>query len=535
MTADGLLGADGAEGLHPLQLSFAAYLNYGRNPLVWYYEADNTYEPIIGQQLTLDLVASAGVWERVDLSMALPVVLVQKGPARALLAGVELAGAGVGDLRITPRITLLRQRSYGIGLAVIPELTFPTGDERRFLGNGDLSFRPRVVADMPLVLLPVRLIAGLGYSLRKDVVAGDADLGDEIPLQDEWLFHLGGVVDLSDLVGLPVSAMVEFAGATAAGDPFSFEGLNALEGLLGARYRLFDDWLITAGVAAGLTRGLGTASYRFILGGAWAPQPPDRDQDGIPDFADDCPDDPEDYDRFEDSDGCPDADNDGDGILDRDDQCPNEKEDFNRREDDDGCPEAPRQDTDRDGVLDQNDECPREPEDLDGYEDFDGCPDEDHDHDGVLDYQDECPDEKETINGIDDEDGCPDEGEGVTEYVESVRIQIKESIHFESGKSTIKQKSKAILDQVALQILAHPEIQRLRIEGHTDSIGDEEQNLSLSQNRADAVRRYLIEKGVPERKLEASGYGETMPIASNATAAGRAINRRVEFLILQTR
>jgi len=533
MTVDGLLGADGAEGLYPWQLSVAATLTYSRNPLVWYYESEGTYEPIIGQQLVLDVVASAGLWDLVDLSLAVPIILLQKGPNGASLAGDTLAGAGVGDLRLTPRIALIRERSYGFGLAVVPEITFPTGISTRLFGDPSVAFRPRVVGTVPLLSFPVRFVGSLGYNWRKNGTAGDQATGDELELQDEWLFHIGGIVDFADM-GVPIAAIIELAGATAATDPFAANGLSSLEVLVGARSRWLDDWVFTLGVAGGLTRGIGTASYRLIFGGAWAPLPPDRDGDGIPDFSDDCPDEPEDYDQFEDIDGCPDFDNDEDGIPDEVDQCPNQKEDFNRIDDEDGCPDSTGQDQDGDGILDKDDECPDEAEDHDGYEDFDGCPDNDHDHDGVPDDADECPDEKETINGVDDDDGCPDEGEGATEYVDSVRIEIKESIHFQSSKSTIKDKSKPILDQVALQILAHPEIDMIRIEGHTDSLGDEEDNLYLSQDRADSVRRYLLDKGVAKKRLEARGYGETMPINSNKTARGRATNRRVEFVIIQS-
>jgi outer membrane protein OmpA-like peptidoglycan-associated protein len=534
MTVDGLLSADGAGGLYPWQLSLAGYLTYSRNPLVWYYEAEDVYEPIVGHQLTLDLVAAMGLWERIDVSMALPIVLLQRGPNDALLAGEVLAGAGIGDLRLTPRVALMRERTSGFGLSIIPELTVPTGSSRRLMGDPSVAFRPRVAATVPLAVFPIRFVGSLGYNWRRNELVGDPLDGEVLELQDEWLFHVGGAVDFADIIGVPVAALVELAGATAATDPFAANGLSALEVLVGARSRWLDDWVVTAAVAGGLTRGVGTAAYRFILGTAWAPLRVDRDGDGIPDYSDDCPEQPEDFDEYQDTDGCPDLDNDEDGVPDDLDRCPDEKEDHNGLADEDGCPDASELDRDNDGINDPDDKCPDKPEDKDGFEDDDGCPDLDHDQDGVFDVNDECPDEKETINGIDDEDGCPDEGEGATTFIESERIEIRESVHFESGKSTIKDESTSLLDQVALQILAHPEIHKIRIEGHTDSMGTEEDNLYLSQDRADAVRRYLIGKQVPEEKLEAKGYGETMPIASNETKRGRAMNRRVEFVIVQS-
>ena len=110
-------------------------------------------------------------------------------------------------------------------------------------------------------------------------------------------------------------------------------------------------------------------------------------------------------------------------------------------------------------------------------------------------------------------------------------ISIHESIQFETGRAAIKPGSLLILDQVALQMLAHQEVKRLRIEGHTDSQGSAAGNLSLSQARAEAVRDYLVGRGVAAVRLVPTGFGETRPIASNDTAAGRAENRRVAFIL----
>lgn len=240
----------------------------------------------------------------------------------------------------------------------------------------------------------------------------------------------------------------------------------------------------------------------------------------------------EDKDGYKDSDGCPDLDNDGDGIYDDEDECPDERETMNGIADDDGCPDGEEGDRDADGIPDDEDRCPDRAEDYDGYLDDDGCPDPDNDYDGVPDAMDQCPEEHETINGIDDDDGCPDEGEPETEIIEE-RIELKGTVLFESGKSTIRAVSKPLLDQVALTILANPQIRLVRIEGHTDDRGPAEDNFFLSQDRADSVRRYLIERGVEAERLVAEGYGEEQPIDTNSTSAGRSRNRRVEFVIVE--
>ena len=153
------------------------------------------------------------------------------------------------------------------------------------------------------------------------------------------------------------------------------------------------------GFGAGYTDGFQAAQERAVLGIVFEPSIGDRDHDGIKDDEDDCPDEPEDYDGFQDTKadsppgryGCPDPDNDGDGIPDVRDKCPDQPENFDGKEDSDGCPEGHNGDRDGDGVLDSHDKCPDDPEDRDGFEDSDGCPDPDNDKDGVPDKIDKCP------------------------------------------------------------------------------------------------------------------------------------------------
>ncbi|HZA13222.1 MAG TPA: OmpA family protein, partial [Myxococcaceae bacterium] len=189
-------------------------------------------------------------------------------------------------------------------------------------------------------------------------------------------------------------------------------------------------------------------------------------------------------------------------------------------------PATDYKDSDNDGVSDNADRCPRRAEDQDGFEDEDGCPESDNDRDGVPDDRDECPDESEGRFG--DGDGCP-EGEARFEHG---RIILKGKIQFESGSTTLKPKSQKLLDRVAALIKQHPEIRRVRVEGHTDEVGPAMTNQALSERRAEAVRRGLIQRGIAPGRVVARGYGESRPIAPNKTAAGRAKNRRVEFVLI---
>ena len=252
---------------------------------------------------------------------------------------------------------------------------------------------------------------------------------------------------------------------------------------------------------------------------------PDRDGDGIRDGIDKCVEVPEDFDGNEDEDGCPESeDRDGDTVMDDQDACP----DVPGAVENKGCPHGDR---DGDGLLDKDDKCPDDPEDKDNFEDDDGCPDPDNDGDGILDVNDKCPDQPETKNDFEDEDGCPDKKLDLVKVNRDVgKIEIKQKVFFDTGKATIKAISFELLRQVASALQSNPGLFVL-VEGHTDSVGSNSMNLSLSQRRADSVRLYLTGQGVEADRLTAVGFGEERPIDSNRTRAGREHNRRVEFTI----
>ena len=223
---------------------------------------------------------------------------------------------------------------------------------------------------------------------------------------------------------------------------------------------------------------------------------------------------------------CRPKDRDGDGVFDHVDKCPDEPEDLDGHLDQDGCPDHDR---DRDGIEDKDDLCPDEPEDIDDFNDKDGCPDPDNDRDGILDVDDKCPDKPETMNGYLDEDGCPDDGPSNVEVTKD-QIVIKDKILFDTGKATIKPVSHAILNAVFQVLKDYPNI-KVRVEGHTDSVGSAGSNKKLSDKRAASVRSYLVGKGVADGRLSSKGKGEDNPIDTNRTATGRSNNRRVEFHI----
>jgi len=184
-------------------------------------------------------------------------------------------------------------------------------------------------------------------------------------------------------------------------------------------------------------------------------------------------------------------------------------------------------DSDGDGIVDRDDKCPNEPEDRDGFEDEDGCPEPDNDHDGILDDNDECPDDPEEPGG--DGDGCPDHAR-VT--VRNGKLVIFGKIQFASGSDVMLPKSEQLVDEMAHALKDHPELKKVEIQGHTDNTGDDFFNLKLGQGRAESVKKALVKRGVAPLRLVPKGYGEGNPIAPNETRAGRAKNRRVEFVIM---
>ena len=216
----------------------------------------------------------------------------------------------------------------------------------------------------------------------------------------------------------------------------------------------------------------------------------DPDNDGIKGSADMCADEPEDYDGFEDEDGCPDLDNDADGIL------------------------------------DVADKCPLEAEDYDGFEDEDGCPDLDNDGDGILDIYDKCPNEAEDMDGVADEDGCPD----MDELTGEGKIILMDDDIFSPNSAMIMVEGKAYLDEVVIQLLKFPD-EKWRIEGHMDSNGNKRFLRNLSLDRAKAVLEYFTYFGGLNREnFQVFGMGDNFPIADNTTEEGRSENRRIEII-----
>ncbi|HEX9970723.1 MAG TPA: OmpA family protein [bacterium] len=276
----------------------------------------------------------------------------------------------------------------------------------------------------------------------------------------------------------------------------------------------------------------GVAELRFGLSYYFAKNR-DYDKDGIENKYDLDPHQAEDFDGFQDADGAPDFDNDIDGIPDVRDKAPNDPEDFDGFQDKDGIPDY---DNDGDSVKDTDDKCPNTPEDFDGFEDHDGCPEIDNDKDGIPDSLDQCPNWPEDMNGYLDDDGCPDEKPEEKSQAEPEPAQINvgtniilKGVNFASASAQLDPSGYPVLEDIFQTLVKFPTVE-IEIRGYTDNIGDFEANKALSEQRAFAVRKYLLVRGIDPKRIRAVGFGELDPIDNNSTSEGRKANRRIEFV-----
>jgi outer membrane protein OmpA-like peptidoglycan-associated protein len=581
MDSRGYLTVNASQVLGDKELSFGlGSLDWGHS-LLKLDGQGNTYsiDDIIGATLIGAFGIHAGPAE-LEIGASVPFLIMSgdRGPDVGQNQ-FKLDGQGIGNIGLHLKTRFLKtSRGPKIGLGVIGSLYLPTASPTdRFLGEatrGTMTTTSGKLVPQVMGILDkefgrtgaLRMSLNAGIRIRSSETFTNNDPGNDnapvtgasVTAGSEIPFGVGIAYALSrqkfDIVG-------EVYGAIPLG---THDNYMPLEVLGGVKLYLARNSFLSLGVGRGLVADKGAnPGFRAMIGIVFEPNIGDRDGDGIKDDVDKCPDDPEDFDGFEDEDGCPDPDNDRDGIPDELDKCPDIPEDKNGIEDEDGCPEratndrdgdgipdnvdkcpdepedkdgfqdedgCPDPDNDNDGIPDNVDLCPNDPEDKDGFEDEDGCPDPDNDHDRIPDKDDKCPNEPETYNGYQDEDGCPDRGRVV---VTNTSIEILDVIYFEYDKAVILPKSFPILDAVAATLQGNPSLQLVEIQGHTDERGDDAYNLDLSDRRAKAVMKYLVDKGVDEKRLTAQGYGETQPLDRRHNEAAWAKNRRVAFLILK--
>jgi outer membrane protein OmpA-like peptidoglycan-associated protein len=343
-------------------------------------------------------------------------------------------------------------------------------------GRGGLyALRGQLVLQAPLPYIVPFGVVGVGkLGAISDVMGKDSDTA--------WHFGLGAKAALTHLLSLRLDGRDNLTAKTGgSGQAHTFE--------------------VTLGLSAVIERTRREPP----------PPPADSDHDGVIDSSDKCPTDPGVAPL-----GCP-ADTDHDSVLDRDDYCPKEAGPAPK-----GCPIIDS-DPDKDGIPLPCDQCPDEV----GVKP-DGCPIRDKDGDGIFDDKDKCIDEPETKNGFEDTDGCPDK---IPDAVKKF-TGVVEGIFFDQGKATIRKQSTPTLDGAVKVLTQFPSI-KMEISGHTSSEGDKAFNQKLSEERAAAVKEWLVGKGIASDRIQTRGAGPDEPIADNKTAAGKAKNRRIEFKVLQ--
>jgi outer membrane protein OmpA-like peptidoglycan-associated protein len=540
---------------------------------------------IVPGVLRAELLGRLGLGKWADVSFALPFVQTVGTPQVAFAgrSSSDFSATTLGDIRLSAGLDLTQLYTErnpdgdGLGLAVRLGMWLPTGDVASLQGDGSVRVEPRLAADWRLKRW--YFAGNVGWLFRSrsqvaQVVSDDAfryTLLASGELYGEWLDWV-----VTGQGALQSAKQINPLNATER----AYDGNNSpMEALAGVHAHL-GQLAGTLAAGAGLNSAVGTPVSRVVLQLGWVAEKdpdwdrdgvlnavdrcpkvaedkdgfedadgcpdPDNDHDGIIDTADKCPNEAEDVDNFEDSDGCVDPDNDQDGVLDTADKCPNDPEDKDNFEDADGCPDL---DNDKDGILDKADKCPNVAEDKDGFEDADGCPDPDNDKDGIPDVKDKCPNEPEDMDGFEDLDGCPDPDndqdkildpddkcpDDATNKCKAARvggeIVIYERVEFAVNKAVIRKESFGILDAVVAILAERPDITHMEVQGHTDSDGDDNKNLTLSQARAEAVLAYLANNGIERERLVAKGYGETKPMEPNDSKEHKQLNRRVQFVI----
>jgi outer membrane protein OmpA-like peptidoglycan-associated protein len=506
------------------------------------------------EQFVMHFGASVNLVDRVRLSLNIPLQAYALGN-NAYIGTTTFAAptddVSVGDVRVGIDVRLFGAYGDNITGAIGAQLFAPSGSPGAFSGDGTLRFMPKFAIAGSVGRFVYASHLGVMLRGRNEGYA-QGYVGSELR------FGVAGGVKLLDdkvVVG------PELIAATAFGDSFGAR-TTPVEALVGARWNATSEIRVGLGGGFGLTQSYGAPSARALLSVEWTALDPadepevaaDSDGDGVPD-ADDacryaagpksldktvngCPIPDTDNDGIRDEldacrcvrgvaapdpakNGCP-LDDDGDGIINEHDACPSVAGKASADPKVHGCPER---DTDGDKILDDEDACPNKA----GVHTLDpktnGCPETDRDHDGILNDVDACPDLAGPKDDSPARNGCP------RAHLDGKKIQIIDQVKFATASAVIanERANDEVLEAVVAVLKAHPEIKKVRIEGHTDNVGNAKTNKALSAARAAAVVKWLTKHGIAKEALVAEGMGGERPLEPNDTDAGKKANRRVEF------
>lgn len=493
-----------------------ATLNYAHSMLVLGRRDSKGNFTLVDQILTHDLMGhielAGSFLDRVNVAAMLPITFLQRGQAAGGIT--PMTGVGVGDPRFSVMVRIFRDAeqspfSLHAGAAIwVPLRAFNVGLPPQ-LSEQTVRFAPKVVA------------GGLHRFLRWSfsfafLYRAEATLGTTVTMGPEVQFGLAG-----SYVGAArrwaIGPEVLLSTVVTGGSAFRRD-FTGLEALLGGQYHIGEVVQLGAAVGLGVLREPGTPDVRFLLRLAYAPvrRPErarsDRDGDGVPDADDACPAVAGVADPDRKRNGCPpNSDPDGDGVPDPQDQCPQKA---SGKAPDPARPGCPLPDQDDDGVPDPQDQCPGQAKGSAPDPARRGCPLPDRDRDGVPDQDDLCPDRPVGKEADEARLGCP---RGAPEPTfsdprQERLVRALPLVYFKFRRAKLLRVSLPGLRALADILKEDPSRKKLLLRGHTDHEGDGEFESRLSRERAEAVRRWLIEHGVAPERLETTGVGSAQPL-----------------------
>jgi len=477
-------------GTHWFAADSVSYTGHGRLAIGlvgdWAYRPleldgdDGSSTAIVKHQVFAHLGVALTLWDRLQLAVALPFEAyvggdVAEGGGQRFATG---GGQKLGDLRVGAAVRAYGSADGALRLGLGAQVECPTGNRASFTSDGKLRVRGRLLVAGDVGDWAYSAGVGAQYRALADSYA-DAAMGTEVTFAAAtgWRF-----LHRRLLVGPEVFGATVVAHAHSAGKPVT----TPVEALLGAKLHVVSEVVVGLAAGPGLTDGLGSPTARLLAALEWIPQPapPPPPPPLLVEPAPPPPPPPP-------------------------------------------APPPPLpKDTDGDGILDPEDACPKQPGPKTNDPSTNGCPVPDSDGDGINDAEDTCPNEPGPPSDDRAKNGCP------VAVVRGEQIVILERIEFDTDRATIRPQSNVVLEAVLKVLSEHPEITKVSVEGHTDNHGGKGHNKRLSKRRAKAVVKWLTDQGVAGERLSAAGFGQTRPIDTNDTAAGRQNNRRVEFHIV---
>jgi outer membrane protein OmpA-like peptidoglycan-associated protein len=504
-------------------------VGWERKPLVVTGQDGGARTAIVSDVVATHLGGAVVLADRLRLALDLPLVLYTTGDQGVLRGDVydpPRHAQALGDLRLAADARLFGAHDAPVTAALGAQLGLPTGSPPSYTSDGSVRFTPHALVAgsvAPIVVWAAKV--GVAFRDTDAPSFGGGSIGTEL------VFALAAGARLAD-ERLTVGPEL-FGGTVLAHDAWKTR-TTPLEALLGAHYELAGGVRVGAGAGAGVVSGYGSPAFRLLASAEWAPPivppppvvvppppPVDTDGDGIPDAEDACMDvrgprtnDPR-------TTGC--GDRDGDGVPDPIDACPDVPGVASPDPKKNGC----LLDSDGDGIPDVEDACPRVPGERTEDPKTNGCPpDPDRDHDGIPNTSDACPDEPGPADPVPGRNGCP------AAFARGGRIVLRDQPEFGAKDARLLlPQSEPALKAIAAFVGEHQEIERVRVEGHTDNVGDPAANTKLSADRARAVVEWLVGRGVDRARLTSVGRGGDRPVDANDTEEGRRKNRRIELWI----